>query len=334
MRTEKELLAASKEFIGENKTRSWYEFLITLVLIAGMLTVCFMQSIPLAARIASSIVCGLLYVRLFVIYHDYRHRAILLNSPTASLLMKIVGLYVLAPENIWTRSHEHHHNNNSKLTMSGIGSYPTVSKERFLTLSKAQRRLYLVNRHPLTIIFGYFTLFIYWLNLKSFIESPKKHMDSLVGLVAHAGIAVLIWMTLGFEVYVLTWFLPIFIMSGLGAYLFYCQHNFPGATFKQNNEWTYANAALASTSYMVMSPVMHWFTANIGFHHVHHINSRIPFYRLKEAMEKMPELHNVKTTSWNPAEVWRCFRLKAWDEESGKMITMRQLKASPVRVKA
>jgi omega-6 fatty acid desaturase (delta-12 desaturase) len=79
---------------------------------------------------------------------------------------------------------------------------------------------------------------------------------------------------------------------------------------------------------------MHWFTANIGFHHVHHINSRIPFYRLKEAMEKMPELHNAKTTSWNPVEVWRCFRLKAWDEESGKMITMRQLKASALHVKA
>lgn len=332
LRTEKEILAASKDFVGENKTRSWYEFLITLVLISGLLTLCFFREVPLAARLAASVVCGLLYVRLFVIYHDYRHRAILLNSPTAALLMKVVGLYVLAPENIWTRSHEHHHNNNSKLTLSGIGSYPTVSKERFLTLTKAQRRLYLVNRHPLTIILGYFTLFIYWLNLKSFIESPKKHLDSLAALLIHAGIGAGIWITLGFEVYVLTWFLPIFIMSGLGAYLFYCQHNFPGATFRPNPDWTYASAALSSTSYMVMSPVMHWFTANIGYHHVHHINSRIPFYRLKEAMQAMPELQHARTTSWNPVEVWRCFRLKAWDDESGKMITMRQLKA--IRVKA
>lgn len=334
MRTEKEILAASKEFVGENRLRSWYEFLVTLLLIAALLTVCFFREIPLAARLAASVISGLLYVRLFVIYHDYRHRAILLNSPTASLLMKLVGLYVLAPENIWTRSHEHHHNNNSKLTLSGIGSYPTVSKDRFLTLTPAQRRLYLVNRHPLTIIFGYLTLFIYWLNLKSFIESPKKHMDSLVALVLHAGIGVAIWIQLGAETYVLAWLLPIFIMSGLGAYLFYCQHNFPGATFRPNQDWTYANAALSSTSYMVMSPVMHWFTANIGYHHVHHINSRIPFYRLKEAMNAMPELQNPRTTSWNLLEVWRCFRLKAWDDESGKMITMRQLKARPVPVKA
>lgn len=314
--------------MGENRARSWYEFLITVVLIAGLLTVCFQTRLPLAIRLAASAVTGLLYVRLFVIYHDFRHRAILLNSPVASFLMGIVGWYVLAPEQIWTRSHEHHHNNNSKLTISGIGSYPTVSKERFLKLTRSQRTLYLVNRHPLTIILGYFTLFIYWLNLKSFIESPRRHVDSFLALVFHVGMAAGLWYFLGFETYFLTWFLPIFIMAGMGAYLFYCQHNFPGAKFRENHDWTYANAALSSTSYMVMSPVMHWFTGNIGYHHVHHINSRIPFYRLKEAMESMPELNNVSTTSWNPLDVWRCFRLKIWDEASDRMITLGELKST------
>lgn len=328
MRTEKELLLASKQFIGDNKARSWFEILITIGLIALLLTLCFFSQVPVLVRLAASVVCGLLYVRLFVIYHDYRHRAILLNSRPANLLMKLVGLYVLAPETIWMRSHEHHHNNNSKLTMSGIGSYPTITKTRFLTLTKGQRRLYLINRHPLTIIFGYFTLFIYWLNLKSFVQSPQKHIDSLLALLIHAGVGAVIWYFFGFGIYVLAWFLPIFIMSGLGSYLFYCQHNFPEAKFKENHDWTYANAALSSTSYMVMSPVMRWFTANIGYHHVHHINSRIPFYRLREAMNSMPELKDVKTTSWNPFEVWRCFRLKLWDEEAEKMITLREVRIS------
>ncbi|MBL7846323.1 MAG: fatty acid desaturase [Cyclobacteriaceae bacterium] len=333
MRTEKEIIAASKEFIGENKAKSWFEFLITVVLISSLLTLCFFQEVPFLARLAASITCGLLYVRLFVIYHDYRHRSILLGSTVASLLMKLVGLYVLAPEQIWTRSHEHHHNNNSKLTMSGIGSYPTVSKSRFLKLTKAQRQLYLINRHPLTIIFGYFTLFIYWLNLKSFLESPRKHIDSLAAIVLHVAVAAVIWYFFGFVTYVLTWFLPIFIMSGMGAYLFYCQHNFPGAKFRENHDWSYTNAALSSTSYMVMSPVMHWFTANIGYHHVHHINSRIPFYRLKEAMKSMPELSTVVTTSWNPIDIWRCFRLKVWDDETEQMITLRQLKSTQSAVR-
>ncbi|MBL7863280.1 MAG: fatty acid desaturase [Cyclobacteriaceae bacterium] len=326
MRTEKELLLASKQFIGDNKARSWFETLITIGLIAALLTLCFFTQVPFLIRLGASIICGLLYVRLFVIYHDYRHRAILLNSKPASLLMKVVGLYVLAPETIWMRSHEHHHNNNSKLTMSGIGSYPTITKSRYLTLTKSQRRLYLINRHPLTIIFGYFTLFIYWLNLKSFVQSPGKHVDSLLSLLIHAGVGAVIWYFFGFGVYVLTWFLPIFIMSGLGSYLFYCQHNFPAAKFRENHDWSYANAALSSTSYMVMNPVMRWFCANIGYHHVHHINSRIPFYRLREAMDSMPELKNVGTTSWNPIEVWRCFRLKLWDEDTEKMITLREVR--------
>ena len=139
-------------------------------------------------------------------------------------------------------------------------------------------------------------------------------------------VSAVIWYFYGFTVFLLTWFLPFFIMSGLGSYLFYCQHNFPGAKFKENHDWSYANAALSSTSYMVMDPVMQWFTANIGYHHVHHINSRIPFYRLKEAMRNMPELKDVQTTSWNIVEVWRCFRLKLWDEEKNKMITLSQLR--------
>ena len=108
-------------------------------------------------------------------------------------------------------------------------------------------------------------------------------------------------------------------MSAMGAYLFYCQHNFPGARFAEGQQWSYINAALQSTSFMVMSPVMRWFTASIGFHHVHHLNSRIPFYRLEEALHTMPELHSAGTTSWNPLEVYRCLRLKVWDEEKGEL---------------
>ena len=269
-------------------------------------------------------------MRLFVIYHDYQHRAILQRSKVAEWLMTIIGVYLMAPETIWKRTHEHHHNNNSKLTISGIGSYPTVSKARFLSLTKMEKRIYLINRHPVTILLGYFTLFTYWLNLKSFFQSPSKHIDSLISITLHWGFGYLAYYFLGFDSLVMTWFLPFFIAFGMGSYVFYSQHNFPGAKFRENQDWTYDNAALASTSYMVMNPVMQWFTADIGFHHVHHLNSRIPFYRLKEAMKSMPELANVATTSWNPIEMWRCFRLKVWDPDKEEMITLRQLRLQRV----
>src|SRR5690606_38267535 len=122
-----------------------------------------------------------------------------------------IGVYLLAPQNIWKRSHDHHHNNNSKLTISGIGSYPTISKQRFLKLTKKQRLIYLVNRHPLTVIFGYFTLFIYWLNVKSFVQSPKKHMDSLFALLFHFAVGFLIWYFFGAATFFISWFTPFFL---------------------------------------------------------------------------------------------------------------------------
>lgn len=325
MRTGKELLQASKEFAHENRMRSWTEILITLVLAGAALAATLSESIPLLLRVVCSITCGLLYVRLFVIYHDYQHRAILQGSAVARILMNAIGIYLLAPQTIWIRSHEHHHNNNSKLTIAGIGSYPTISKARFLTLTRNERRIYLMNRHPLTVLFGYFTLFIYWLNMKSFIQSPARHVDSFAALVFHGGAAFIVWYFFGTSTFFLSWFVPFLLAFGVGSYLFYCQHNFPGAKFKENHDWSYTNAALSSTSFMVMNPVMQWFTGNIGYHHVHHVNSRIPFYRLQEAGDHMPELKNVATTSWNPVEIVRCFQLKLWDTEKEKMITLRQL---------
>lgn len=331
MRSGKQLLLHSKQFSCENRTRSWFEVLITLLLILIFFVPGFLSTVPIVARIFTGIICGLLYVRLFVIYHDYEHRAILQNSAVAHGIMALVGIYLLAPETIWKRSHEHHHNNNSKLTLSGIGSYPLVSKTYFLTLPRKKQTLYLVNRHPATVLLGYFTLFIYWLNLKSFVQSPRKHVDSLIALLFHAGAGVFIYKYFGFEILALAWCFPFLLTFGMGSYLFYSQHNFPGAHFHEHNEWAYDKAALKSTSRMVMSPLMHWFTGNIGYHHVHHLNSRIPFYRLREAMESMPELDNVPTTSWSPVEIARCLRLKFWDEELGKMITMKQFKQGLVQ---
>jgi omega-6 fatty acid desaturase (delta-12 desaturase) len=326
MRSGRELISDSKQFSCESRGRSWFELLITLFLAAVFFSAGMFTIIPFVVRLGLGLICGLLYVRLFVIYHDYEHRAILQNSSIAHWIMMFIGVYLLAPEAIWRRSHEYHHNNNSKLTLSSIGSYPTISKARFLKLSKKERQLYLINRHPLTIFFGYLTLFIYWLNVKSYLESPKKHLDSLLALIFHFAAATCIMYFLGVSVFIAGWVLPFFTAFSIGSYLFYSQHNFPGAKFRENNDWAYDQAALTSTSMMVMNPVMNWFTGNIGYHHVHHLNSRIPFYRLKEAMTSMPELTNVATTTLNPRDINKCLRLKLWDAEKGEMITLKEVR--------
>jgi len=326
MRTGKELLLASKEFASEFESKSWWELSITLICLVISVSLTFVTTLPWAVRIITAGCTGLLYVRLFVIYHDYQHRAILQNSLLATWIMRATGIWLLAPEGIWKRSHEHHHNHNSKLTLSGIGSYPIVSKTHFSTLTKNQQFLYLINRHYLTIIFGYITLFIYWLNVKSFTQSPAKHMDSLFALVLHVVMGWTVFYFFGVGTLLLAWCFPFFLAFAIGSYLFYCQHNFPGAQFRENHDWKYDRAAIEATSFMEMNVVMQWFTANIGYHHIHHLNSRIPFYRLKEALASMPELNDAPVTSWNPIEIFRCFRLKLWDAELGRMITLKEFK--------
>ena len=111
----------------------------------------------------------------------------------------------------------------------------------------------------------------------------------------------------------------------IGAYLFYAQHNFPGVVFNEGADWSYVGAALQSSSYMRMSFFWRWVTANIGYHHIHHINARIPFYRLPEVMQKIPEMQNVKETTLNPTDIISCFKLKIWDTDKNKMISISEI---------
>jgi omega-6 fatty acid desaturase (delta-12 desaturase) len=129
----------------------------------------------------------------------------------------------------------------------------------------------------------------------------------------------------GWPALLLTLLIPYFIASAIGTYLFYAQHNFPGVSFSDEAGWTYEKAALESSSFMKTGPIMGWFTANIGYHHVHHLNSRIPFYRLPEVAKKIPELTTPKTTSLHPVDIFRCLRLKVWDVETQQMVSLRNV---------
>src|SRR6185436_3386157 len=170
-----------------------------------------------------------------------------------------------------------------------------------------------------------FTTFMFGMCISSFISSPRRHWDSLVVLILHFAIGAFIFIYFGWLTCLLAFFLPFFLSQMLGAYLFYAQHNFPGVTFKKNVEWSYTNAALESSSYMELNPFMQWVTANIGFHHIHHLNSKIPFYRLPEAMAAIPELQKVKATTLKPSDIISCLKLKVWDAEKNKMVGFDEL---------
>jgi omega-6 fatty acid desaturase (delta-12 desaturase) len=261
-------------------------------------------------------------VRFFIIYHDYLHHSILQKSALANWLMTAFGIYILAPKSIWKRSHDYHHNNNSKLFSASIGSYPIATRRKFETMTRGERIEYLIIRHPLTIGMGYLTMFIFGMCISSFISSPKRHWDSLLALVLHACFIAAVTIFIGWQATLAGILLPFLVSQALGSYLFYAQHNFPGVVFQANEDWAYEGAALRSSSYMKTNAFWGWVTGNIGYHHIHHLNSRIPFYRLPEAMEALPELQTATTTSLNPRDIIACLRLKIWDAERGEMVKL------------
>lgn len=315
----KQLILATKPFMKEDRFKSWYYTLSTLLILVALLfgtVVNFHWSLKLLC----SVLAGLVIVRLFVIYHDHQHKTILTKSTAADILFTLFGFYVLAPPGIWSRSHDYHHKNNSKLFSASIGSYPIYTKQKFEKCTTSEKMHYLFIRHPLTITFGYFFAFMWGMCFKSIINRFSKHIDSLVALVVHFAYQFCVFYFLGWQTWILLCAIPHFISGAMGAYLFYAQHNFPGVTFKGNEEWTYEGAALESSSYMDLNAFMHWVTANIGYHHVHHMNARIPFYRLPEVMKALPELQNAKKTSLKPKDIIACFKLKVWDFDKQQMV--------------
>ncbi len=319
MRTGTELILATKPFARDEPARSWRALISTAALL-GLALAGTIWNFHWSAMAGCSLVTGLLIIRLFVMYHDQQHHAILEHSRVAEFLMRIFGILTLNPSSVWRHSHNHHHHHNSKLRGSNIGSFPIMTKEQFQKSSARDRAIYLAMRHPLTILFGYFTTFLYGMCLAPFLEDPKKHRDGLVAIIVHLAIAAGLYLTLGWRGVIFTQTIPYFFMYAIGSYLFYAQHNFPGVVFNEKSGWTYEKAALESSSYLRMSPIMAWFTGNIGYHHVHHLNAKIPFYRLPEVMAAIPELQSPKTTTFRPSDVVRCLRLKVWDVANQRMV--------------
>jgi omega-6 fatty acid desaturase (delta-12 desaturase) len=200
-----------------------------------------------------------------------------------------------------------------------------MTRAQYLKSSRGERIAYLFMRHPLTILFGYLFVFLWGMCIYPFFNQPREHKDCLISTVVHVTFAVLLTYFFGWPALFLTLIIPHFVASAIGSYLFYAQHNFPGVSFYDRAGWAYEKAALESSSYMKTGPIMAWFTANIGYHHIHHLNARVPFYRLPEVLKKVPELAKPKTTSLHPGDIIRCLRLKLWDVESQQMIGLRNL---------
>jgi omega-6 fatty acid desaturase (delta-12 desaturase) len=331
IRLGRDLLKATVPFGVESEARSWWHAgstftLLTLALVAAGLA----PTWPL--RLIFSLLGALLMVRAFITYHDYMHGAILWNSRAAWILFRLYSALALTPPRSWRKSHNYHHRHVGKVAKSSVGAFPLMTTEMWRTASAGERINYRVARHPLTVLGGYITIFLFTITLQPLLKDPAHHWDSLLALLGHGSLIAVLWVFGGFDVAFYSLLLPMAISSALGSYLFFAQHSFKRMQVISEDSWTYYRAAMVSSSYMRLNKIMQWFTGNIGFHHIHHLNVRIPFYRLPEAMNAIKELQSPITTSLAPRDIVACFRCSLWDEDRQRMVSYREAASSALPV--
>jgi len=319
----RELIKATEPFAVESVAKSWWLVGSTFsLMIAALIGAGVAPWWPV--QLGLSLLAGLLMVRAFITYHDYMHRAILHDSRVAWCLFRVYAAFALTPPRSWSKSHNFHHGHVGQISAESVGAFPVITTEMWKEASRWQRFQYRFQRHPLVVLFGYVTIFAYSICLESLWQDPRRYWDSAVVLLAHAALISLLWVFGGFEVVLFVVLLPMLVASALGSYLFFAQHSFEQMTIISPESWTFSRAALESSSYMKLNKLMQWFTGNIGYHHIHHLNVRIPFYRLPEAMAAIPELQSPLTTTMKLRDIMLCFKSSLWDEGQQRMISFRE----------
>ena len=323
VQADRDLFTATLPFGVDSVQTSWWVVGSTfLLLLAALFGAALAPAWPL--RLLFSVLSALLMVRAFITYHDYMHNAILSRSRIARWLFRLYSALALTPPRSWRRSHNYHHGHVGKLDADNDGAFPLMTTDMWRDASLLARIAYRVERHPLTILAGYFTIFFLNITLFSFLRNPTRNWDSLLVLLGHVGLIAALWILGGFDVAFFVILLPMTIASMIGSYLFFAQHSFEDMRIVPTETWTSRRAAMESSSYLQLNKVMCWFTGNIGYHHIHHLNARIPFYRLPEAMDAIEELQSPVTITLSFKDIRACFRCCLWDEGLQRMVSYRE----------
>ncbi|GAA0851629.1 fatty acid desaturase [Marinobacter szutsaonensis] len=323
IRVGRELLTATKPYVEESAATSWWYVGSTFGLMIASLTAAgVIPWWPL--RVVFSVLGALLMVRAFITFHDYLHGAILKDSRIAYWLFHVYGALALTPTRSWLASHNYHHGHVGQISAASVGAFPLITARMWRNSTWWQRFAYRTQRHPIVVLLSYPIVFGLNITLIPLLKDPGKHIDSLTALLSHFGLIAALWILGGFGLVFLVILLPMTLASAVGCYLFFAQHSFRRMKIASAEDWTYYRGAMESSSFMWMNRVMQWFTGNIGFHHIHHLNVRIPFYRLPEVMAAIPELQTPLTTTLAPRDIADCFRYALWDEDKQKMVSYRE----------
>ncbi len=268
-------------------------------------------------------------VRLFMLQHDCGHGSLFTQRGLNDWTGRIIGIVTFTPYDYWRRTHAVHHATTGNLDKRGIGDVDTLTVREYHSLSWRGRLRYRLYRHPLMMFgVGPAWLFVCQYRLpfglmRAGLQPWTSTIVTNLSIVLLA--AGLIWL-IGLKAFLLVQ-LPIILMAATaGVWLFYVQHQFEETHWSESDEWNFQNAALHGSSHYVLPGVLRWFTGNIGIHHVHHLSSKVPFYRLPEVLKDHPELGDIGRITI--LESFQCVKLVLWDEQSKRLVSFREAHAA------
>jgi omega-6 fatty acid desaturase (delta-12 desaturase) len=307
--------------------RSWYELAVTFVpFLAVFAVMLFGVSAGHYFVLLFTPLSGLLLLRMFIIQHDCGHGSFMPGKKGNDWIGRAIGVLTLTPYDCWRRSHELHHAGTGNLDARGFGDVDTLTVREFQALSPLKRFGYRLYRHPLTILgFGpaYLFLLRHRLPIGLMRAGSRYWISAMATNVAAALLLGLLAWQFGIAVTMLVFIPTLLVAATVGVWLFYIQHQFEEAHWDARSDWSFKEAALHGSSYIDLPAPMRWFTGGIGVHHIHHLMSRIPFYRLYDALRAHPELAQVNRIT--PRQTITPFLLALWDEDQRKMVRFREI---------
>lgn len=307
--------------------RSVVEVLITVVPFAGFWSLMWLSlHVGYGLYLLFAIPTAGFLVRLFMIQHDCGHGSLFRHRSANDWLGRIIGVLTLTPYDFWRRTHAAHHASSGNLDRRGMGDVDTLTVNEYLSRSRWGRLRYRMYRHPL-VMFGLGPAYLFFLQQRLPIGLMrggwKPWLSTMATNLAIVAVAAVTIRVVGLDAFLLVHLPVTLIGASLGVWLFYVQHQFEYTFWARDRAWNLQEAAFYGSSHYDLPGVLRWFTANIGLHHIHHLCSRIPFYRLPVALRAHPDFADIGRLT--VGQSFACVRRVLWDEASGRLITFREL---------
>jgi omega-6 fatty acid desaturase (delta-12 desaturase) len=266
-------------------------------------------------------------IRTFVVFHDCTHTSLFPSRRANHVAGAVLGFFVMAPYRQWQREHAIHHATSGDLDSRGIGDVETLTVAEYNSKSFGGRLAYRLFRNP-AVMFGLGPIFAMVISPRVVprgARARERNSVLLTDLALVVVVAVLCFV-MGWRDFLLVWGPPALLAGAGGVWLFYVQHQFEDAYWKRGEDWDYTEAALRGSTFLDLPQPLRFFTASIGLHHVHHLQSHIPNYNLQRAHDAHPVFAEVPTMS-----IWdglRAPRFKLFDERTNKLVTFAEARRS------